>query len=177
MIVTLKDFQAVVGRARLPARDREWFPRMLREFASATGQSGREPIVVERERVIGYLQTIKARGRAAWQPLHAVRAIEFYRDRVLKSQEPDLLDIHQALAQAAEREKAGQTGRTRASNLQTGSVGGMEPGSIGLLDASESENDQRCQDSLMWQTGSIDERLIVAPLRRRRAHVICPERL
>jgi hypothetical protein len=85
MVVTLKDFQSVVGRARLPARDREWFPRMLREFASATGQSGREPIVVERERVIGYLQTIKARGRAAWKRLHAVRAIEFYRDRVLRS--------------------------------------------------------------------------------------------
>jgi hypothetical protein len=46
----------------------------------------------------------------------------------LKSQEPDLLDIHQPLAQAAEREKAGQRGRTRASNLQTVSPGGMEPG-------------------------------------------------
>jgi hypothetical protein len=61
---------------------------------------------VEREFVITYLRSIKARGRLAWQRLQAVQAIEFHRDHVLKTDEPKLDDTHQTLAQATLRERA-----------------------------------------------------------------------
>ncbi|MCA9221876.1 MAG: integron integrase, partial [Planctomycetales bacterium] len=127
--MSVKQMQAVVKRARLGEADRQWFPKLVREYASSTRQPVHQPIAIERDRVVKYLQQIKARGRLAWQRLQAVRAIEFYRDRVLKTDEPDLQDIRQTLAQAAERE---QVQRTKASVA-------TEPGRVGPLDVNEPE--------------------------------------
>jgi hypothetical protein len=109
------------AQAPLPENDRQWFPKLIREMAGFVHYPAGEAVALPRERVLDYLKLIQRRGRKAWQRLQAVRAVEFYSDRVLKTDEPKLDDIRAKLEQAArrEREEAGagaeHGGRKRAS--------------------------------------------------------------
>ena len=69
----------------------------------------------------------------AWQRLQALRAIEAYRDLVLQTNEPSLLEIRQKLSELAARER--QTG-TKNGLLEDGSVI-PEAQIVGYLDPGE----------------------------------------
>ena len=65
------------------------------------GSNDRVP--VQRDSLIALLRQQKAKGRKAWQRLQIVKAVEYYRNNVLKTPEPDLGDIREVLARAAGR--------------------------------------------------------------------------
>jgi hypothetical protein len=95
----------VVQAAKLREQDRKWYPQWLRRCAEfvQVGAEGQIPIV--RETVIEFLILWKNRGQKAWQRLQAVRAIELYRDVVLKTDQPSLTDVREKLAELASREQ------------------------------------------------------------------------
>ncbi len=84
--------------------------------------------------MIGFLRQIKTRGRKPWQRVQAVRAIEFYRDRVLQSNEPNLSDIRETLEQAARLERP-----TTDARQPDGPVGPIDPREPELLQAMRRE--------------------------------------
>lgn len=102
--MSVAQFTQVVKQAAIPENDRRWFPKLVREWATFQGRSAAQPLVVEHAAVIDYLKQLKTRGRKAWQRLQALRAIEFYRDRILQVSEPSLADLRLALQKAADRE-------------------------------------------------------------------------
>ena len=99
--MTIKQMVELTSRARLTDEDRRWFPKLVREYANFTGATSERPLELQRESIISYLQKIKARGRHPWQRLQAVRALEFYRQHVLQTPEPNLTDIQDALRRHA----------------------------------------------------------------------------
>jgi integron integrase len=84
-------------------------------------------VPVDRELLISFLREHKAKGRRAWQRLQIVRAVEFYRDAVLRAAEPVLGEIRDALARAAEQERG--TDRESAEAIEV----------IGIIDPNEPE--------------------------------------
>ena len=91
--------------------DKEWFPRWIRRYASSVkAVEGKLP--VSQDEVIRFLQSLLKSKTPAWQRLQAVRAIEAYRNLVLRTEVPSLEPIRQKLSQLADQEKA--TGRVRA---------------------------------------------------------------
>ncbi len=73
------------------------------ETACDRGNMG--TLSVTREEVLRFLQTLRDNGTPAWQRLQAVRAVELYRNLVLKTQQPVLHEIRQTLGRLAERER------------------------------------------------------------------------
>ena len=127
--MSLRRFEHVVKKADLKNADRIWYPRWLKDYAVSCGRrEDDEAIVVDREMVVRFLQGIKSRGLAAWQRLQAVRAIELYRNEVLRTSEPCLAEIRDKLASLAADEQRAQSAGAAA-----------EEGPIGLLDENEPE--------------------------------------
>lgn len=62
-------------------------------------------LVVTEANVIRFLQTLRDHGTPAWQRLQAARAVECYRDLVLKTQQPAFHDIRKTLSRLADRER------------------------------------------------------------------------
>jgi hypothetical protein len=63
--------------------------------------------------LIAFSQSLRDNKTPAWQRLQAVRAIEAYRDLVLRTQEPSLQMIRQTLSRIADQEKADGPGADR----------------------------------------------------------------
>ncbi len=78
--------------------------------------------------------SLRQSGTPAWQRLQAVRAVEAYRDAVLRRGEPSLGEVWQALQRLAEREREG---------AETGAAGASGPGVederhlVGMIDPDE----------------------------------------
>jgi hypothetical protein len=98
--MSIRLMREAVKQARLGKADGDWFPRWFLLFAQHTGQTQADRLQLARESVIGFLQSIKADGKRA----QAVRAIEFYRDRTLENDTPDLSGIRSGLTRLAEQE-------------------------------------------------------------------------
>ena len=78
-----------------------WFPRWIRRYAASIGRSNSEQLFVHEEALLSFLRTIRDRGVPAWQRLQAVRAIEAYRQHVLKIDQPSLVRFKQTLQRLA----------------------------------------------------------------------------
>ena len=76
----------------LGRNDREWFPKWVRRYA--LGFPGRldRNFPVNRHGVIEFSKNLLKNGAPAWQRWQAVRAIEFYRNCVLKRMYP-MIDV------------------------------------------------------------------------------------
>ena len=98
-------FQVVLKLARIHEDDRIWFGRWLRRYAVFLRQPESVPLQVSQAGVKQFCRTLLAREVPAWQRFQAVRAIEFYRNQVLETAEPDLLEIRQTLGQSAASER------------------------------------------------------------------------
>jgi hypothetical protein len=79
----------------------------VRRYATFLKQPEDAVLTVTEPKVKEFCRCLVKRQVPAWQRLQGVRAIEFYRAEVLKSSEPDLFDVKQALGRLAEQERSG----------------------------------------------------------------------
>jgi integron integrase len=103
--MTLTLLRRAVHSANLHDHDRAWYPQWIQQYARFLKSDASQDLAVAHHTTIAFLQQLKARQRPAWQRLQAVRAIEFYRNQVLKASEPSLSDIREKLAELATREQ------------------------------------------------------------------------
>ena len=73
----------------------------------------RGKLSVDEADVIQFLRTLRDHGTPAWRRLQAFRAVELYRNLVLKTQQPAMHDMRQTLGRLADRERA--TGNNSAA--------------------------------------------------------------
>jgi len=111
--MSVRKFCRLLNEAKVGKNDKTWFPRWVRRYASmaeavggqATAHNTGNLSVTEAE-VIRFLRTLRDNGTPAWQRLQAVRAVELYRNLVLKTPQPVLHEIRQTLGRLADRERA-----------------------------------------------------------------------
>ena len=77
-------FRARVAGAKLNEADKKWFPRWIRSYASSLKITEGDLRVTEAD-VIAFSRSLRDNKTPAWQRLQAVRAVEAYRDLVLRS--------------------------------------------------------------------------------------------
>lgn len=82
---------------------------------------------VSEAEVIRFLRTRRDNGTLAWQRLQAVRAVELYRNLVLKTQHPSLHEIRQTLGRLADRERATGTHSCGVNGGRRALVGVIDP--------------------------------------------------
>jgi integron integrase len=85
--------------------DRTWFPKWVRRYALSVRKGLVHDLPVNRDSVIRFSRTLLESGAPAWQRWQAVRALECYRDAVLKRGEPDLSDVIATLARRGRQER------------------------------------------------------------------------
>ena len=105
LTMSVERFQVVLKLASLENDDKVWFERWLRRYAVFVHQPENLPLLVSQQLVKQFCRTLLASEVPAWQRLQAVRAIEFYRNEVLATAEPDLLEIRQILSRTADGER------------------------------------------------------------------------
>jgi len=103
--MSVERFQVVLKLAKIHEDDQVWFGRWLRRYAVFLREPENVALLVSQNSVKQFCRTLLAREVPAWQRLQAVRAIEFYRNQVLETSEPDLLEIRQILGRIAESER------------------------------------------------------------------------
>ena len=103
--MSVERFQVVLKLASLEESDKVWFGRWLRRYAVFLRQPEHASLLISQNSVKQFCRTLLAREVPTWQRLQAVRAIEFYRNEVLHSADPDLLEIRQILARTADGER------------------------------------------------------------------------
>lgn len=103
--MSLEKFELLVRGDGVGQNDQVWFPKWLRRYAMSfpNGMFGELP--VNRDAVIRFSTAIRKNGAPAWQRYQAVRAIETYKNLVLRRTEPDLSDVIRALAGLAKGER------------------------------------------------------------------------
>jgi hypothetical protein len=79
-------FCARVAGAKLNEADKKGFPRWIRSYASSLKITEGDLRVTEAD-VIAFSRSLRDHKTPAWQRLQAVRAVEAYRDLVLRSDE------------------------------------------------------------------------------------------
>jgi integron integrase len=104
--MSVAKMEKAVEAASLSQNDRKWFVNWVGAYARFCRVGKGNLLPVDVERVIGFLQAQKQRGRVAWQRLQAVRAIEFYCRHVLEQPADHLRDVHEKLQQRAQIEVA-----------------------------------------------------------------------
>ncbi|WP_342190314.1 integron integrase [Stieleria varia] len=95
----------VLLSAQFGENDKTWFPRWVRRYSLTLRKGLDGELAVNRGSVIRFSKALLASGAPAWQRWQAVRALECYRDLVLKRSEPDLSDIVATLARLGKRER------------------------------------------------------------------------
>jgi integron integrase len=103
--MSVERFQVGLKLANIEDKDKVWFGRWLRRYAVFLRQPETELLQISQSGVKQFCRTLLARAVPAWQRLQAVRAIEFYRNEVLATAEPDLLEIRQILSRTADGER------------------------------------------------------------------------
>jgi len=103
--VSLKRFRWLLNDAKFGNDDTKWFPTWLQRFGTSIDAPDNK-IHITKSAVIQFSRTLLNNGTPAWQRLQAVRAIEAYRDLVLKSPQPCLKQIRQTLSRIAAQERA-----------------------------------------------------------------------
>jgi hypothetical protein len=131
--MSVGEFQRRLPGAKYAQNDLKYFPLWVRRYAEeVTPENGRLPVSVES--VKEFSRSLLKSGAPAWQRLQAVRAVEAYRDLILRTGEPSLGEIRQALQRLAARER---------DQAATGAAGASEPGVederhlIGIIDPDE----------------------------------------
>ena len=130
--MSVEQFGKLLPSARFGKNDKKWFPRWLKRYAE-TVPSINGCLPVTRELVIAFSRSLLRNKTPAWQRLQAVRAVEAYRDLVLKRKQPSLADVRLKLSRAAALE--------RDSSSPRGEAPGDTPltaDSVGILIPSES---------------------------------------
>lgn len=103
--MSVQRFDIVLKLAKIEDNDRLWFRRWLSRYAVFLRLPESVSLPVSLQMVKQFCRMLLATDTRAWQRLQAVRAIEFYRNQVLETAEPDLLEIRQILSRTADGER------------------------------------------------------------------------
>ncbi len=103
--MTVRKFCGLLHDAKLGKNDKKWFPKWIRRYASAINVAEGNLSVTE-DGVIRFSRSLRDNGTPAWQRLQAVRAVEAYRNLVIGSDEPSLVEIRRTLGRLADQERA-----------------------------------------------------------------------
>lgn len=128
--MSVDSFRAAVKVHVQNKNDQTWFPRWVARYAEGKGTAG-DLLPVNRDLVLAFSRELLKSGTPAWQRLQAVRAIESYRDLILKSDLPQLDDMRQVLSRLASRERQSSTA------LPTGIDPGDDRDIAGIIDPTE----------------------------------------
>ncbi|HUG71063.1 MAG TPA: phage integrase N-terminal SAM-like domain-containing protein [Pirellulaceae bacterium] len=131
--MSVRKFCVLLNEAKVGKNDRVWFPRWIRRYASMV-EAAQGNLPVTEADVIRFLRTLRDNGTPAWQRLQAVRAVDLYRNLVLKTKQPELHEIRQTLGRLADRERAtGGSSAGLAADEQRQLVGIIDPREPAIL--------------------------------------------
>lgn len=131
--MSTKLFRDAIRDSPIGKNDRKWFPKWLDRYAEHLKLHKAVPsLPIETNRVIRFLQNLRDNGTPAWQRLQAVKAVEAYRNYVLKVDSPSLREIILTLGRLAERERHGLPAAQNIE-LQIDATHAAEPTSIQAL--------------------------------------------
>ena len=133
--MSILKFVQALSTAKYGKKDKTWFPKLVSRYASTVELNGDE-VPVTQEAVISFCRALLRKQVPAWQRLQGVRAIEAYRDLVLKKDSPSLTQIKQRLARQVGIER--QLGVTSVALKDV----------VGKIDDSEPEIIQRMRREL-----------------------------
>lgn len=102
--MSLQRFRDSLRSVRSGGPEATWFLRWLQQYVEHCGIPNSSTIPVDAERVIEFLQGLKAQGIPAWQRHQAARAIESYARTIIDAPAPGLDLICQKLGRLAARE-------------------------------------------------------------------------
>lgn len=162
--MSVKEFCALLHQARVSKDDKKWFPSWLRRYAqSADMVDGK--LLVTTAHVIRFSRSLRDNGTRAWQRLQAVRAVESYRDLVLKTKHPSLVDIRRKLGRIAAEEDSA----ARWSDEDQQRLAPTDP--VTGLDAAEPAHLQSMRGELRVRRKALEtERAYLGWVRRFMAH-------
>ena len=124
--MSVRTFCRLLSEAKVSKRDNEWFPRWLRRYAQAV-TADNENVSVTETLVVQFSRSLRDSGTPAWQRLQAVRAVESYRNLVLRTEQPDLKEIKKRLGRiAAQEDQSGQS-KIRDERQLIGRIDPTEP--------------------------------------------------
>lgn len=103
--MSVKQFCTLLNDGKFGKNDKTWFPRWLRRYASTVKVDQGKLSVTEAE-VVEFSRSLRDAKVPAWQRLQALRAVEAYRDLVLRTDKPSLREMRLTLGRLAEQEKA-----------------------------------------------------------------------
>lgn len=157
--MSVQEYCRLLSGSKHRDNDKRWFPRWIRRYAtSVPHEAGYLPISIEG--VISFSRDLRDNGTPAWQRLQAVRAVESYRDLVLRSAEPSLVEIRKSLARVSAAEN---TNSEKAPRLGIRD----ERQLIGRIDPSEPVIIQNMRRELRLQRKAMEtERAYVGWVRR-----------
>lgn len=130
--MSVLQMKKAVSAGTLRSKDKVWFPRWVEKYAAFHGQRADRQIPVDRQRVVGFLLSLKSSGAEAWRRLQAARALAFYCGAVLKIDSP----LHDVVAKLSEVADADRQSSSR------------EDADPGRVDPSESEVIQKLRGRL-----------------------------
>ena len=117
-----------IKTAEIGKADRTWFPRWIFRYALSLNCSRSDWLEVSERSVIRFLRSLRDNGIPAWQRLQAARAVESYRNLVLKTDVPSLFEICQTLQRIAASERsAGGPTTVRGEREMVGELDPKEP--------------------------------------------------
>lgn len=165
----VKRFCALLHEAKYGKNDRMWFPRWIRRYASSV-EVVKGDLPVTEAGVIQFSRSLLNSGTPAWQRLQAVRAVEAYRNLVLKTDEPSLGGVRLTLGRLAERERAFGTGTADCPGVED------ERHLIGRIDPREPQIMQQMRKELRLRGKALEtERSYVGWVQRFIRHCRSPE--
>ena len=134
--MSAKEFIKELAVARVTDAEKKWFPKWWKRYAKYCESKGNRAI--SSKLVNDFCKELNDSKTPAWQQLQAVKAIEMYRDLILKSAKPNLTFIRKTLHHAASLER---------------STGGLsdEPHIVGFIDPTAPEIIQECRREMRLQ--------------------------
>lgn len=146
--MSVKKYCRLLHDTRYRAVDKQWFPRWVRRYAS-TLSAKHDRLSITVEDVVRFSRLLRDNGTPAWQRLQAVRAVESYRNLVIRSTEPSLADIRKTLSRISAKEKVNGTEQLSRPGVND------ERHLIGIIDPAEPAIIQNMRNELrlqaLWQ--------------------------
>ena len=144
--MSANQYASGIKTAEIRKADRTWFPRWIFRYASSLQRSRSDLLEVSEKSVIRFLRSLRDNGTPAWQRLQAARAVESYRNLVLKTDAPSLFEICQTLQRVATRERL--SGASATVRGERGMVGELDPKEPKVI--REMRAELRLMHSMLW---------------------------
>ena len=138
----IAEFTNLVQREKLSMADREWFPKLVKQFALFSQQDLHQALDCSKENVVRFLRSMLDAKRLAWQRLQAAQAIELYQRAVLKQPTDELLPVIEKLkelrqAETLEKRAGGINSQPSLNDPDFDPRYLHESGDVGKIDPSE----------------------------------------